>query len=392
MKTIYYKTFLLAIILAVICSVGCSKKEAEREIRIGGIFDLTGATHEICVPYADGVRKYIDYVNENGGINGRKVRLIEMDYAYMIPRAKIAYERMVKEDKVHVILGWGTGDTERLRPLIARDHIPFMSASHSSRLGIIEEASYNFLIGVTYSDQMRIVLKYILDQWKEKARKPRVAFIFNEMEFGKSPIPDGKAYAAAHGIDIVAEEIVSLDAREAKEQLLRIKEKKADYAVIQETTWAASVILKNARELGLNITFFGLNWCADEKLIALAGETAEGYIGAMPFLFTDMYIPGVAEIMEYNKRKGIDIEGYISRYIAGWTTARVMLEGIKKAGDDLSGVGIRKGLESIRDFSTGGITAPVTFTAADHKGCKKLRLGQVIRGKWQSITDYLAAD
>ena len=392
MKNLYCKTFLLAIVLAIVFSVGCSKKEAPGEIRIGGIFDLTGATHEISVPYSDGVRKYIDYVNENGGINGRKVRLIETDYAYLIPRAKMAYERMVKEDKVHVILGWGTGDTEHLRPLIARDRIPFMSASYSSRLGIIEEAPYNFIIGVTYSDQIRIVLKHILDQWKEKARKPRVAFIYSETEFGKSPIASGKVYAAAHGIDIVAEEIVPLDAREAKKQLMRIKENKADYVVIQETTWAASVILKNARELGLNITFFGLNWCADEKLIALAGEAAEGYIGTMPILFTDMHVPGVAEIMEYNKRKGIDIEGYISRYICGWATARVMLEGIKRAGDDLSGVSIKKGLESIRDFNTGGITEPVTFTATDHKGCKKLRLGQVIRGKWQSITDYIAAE
>jgi len=392
MKAICRKILLFAVMLAVVSAGGCSKKETEREIRIGGIFDLTGPTHEIGVPYADGIKRYIDYINGNGGINGRKIKLIEMDYAYLIPRAKAAYERMVKEDKVHAILGWGTGDTEHLRPLIARDRIPFMSASYSSSLGIIAEAPYNFLIGVTYSDQMRIILKYILDQWKEKARKPRVAFIYNDTEFGKSPISDGKAYAAAHGIDIVAEEIVSLDAREAKKQLLRIKEKKADYAVIQETTWAASVILKNARELGLNITLFGLNWCTDEKLIALAGEAAEGYIGAMPFLFTDMHVSGVAEIMEYNKHKGIDIEGYISRYIAGWTTARVMLEGIRMAGDDLSGTGIRKGLESIRDFNTGGITAPVTFTATDHKGCKKLRLGQVIRGKWQSITDYLSTD
>ncbi|MCG7851933.1 MAG: ABC transporter substrate-binding protein, partial [Methanosarcinaceae archaeon] len=156
---------------------GCDNKKHVNEIKVGAIFDLSGATYEISVPYADGIRRYVDYINEKGGINGRKVKLIDMDYGYLVPRAKVAYEKLVKEG-VHVILGWGTGDTEYLRPRIAEDRIPFMSASYSSKLGIIDEAPYNFLIGVTYSDQMKIVLKFILDQWKDPSRKPRVAFIY----------------------------------------------------------------------------------------------------------------------------------------------------------------------------------------------------------------------
>lgn len=387
------RTHLVLVLIALIGMVffsGCNKKPVH-EIKAGALFDLSGATYEISVPYADGIRRYVDYINEKGGINGRKVKLIDMDYGYLVPRAKVAYEKLINE-KVHVIFGWGTGDTEYLRPRIAEDRIPFMSASYSSKLGIIGEAPYNFLIGVTYSDQMKIVLKYILDQWKDPSRKPRVAFIYSDTEFGKSPIPEGRAYAASLGIEVVTEEIVSLDAREAKEQLLRIKQKKADFAILQETTWAASVILKDAKKMKIDTRFAGLNWCADEKLIALAGEASEGFIGAIPFEFTDPTIPGVARIMEYNRRKGIDIEGYILRNIQGWATAEVMLEGVRLAGDDLSGAGIKRALESMRNYSTGGITAPVTFTASDHRGCKKLKLGEVKNGRWQIMTGYLSAD
>ncbi|MBE9546678.1 MAG: ABC transporter substrate-binding protein [Proteobacteria bacterium] len=392
MKVIARTCVVLLLLSGLVILPQCQKKAEIHEVKIGGLFDLTGATHEISVPYADGIRNYIDYINEKGGINGRKVKLIEVDYGYLIPRAEAAYENFIKVEKVHAILGWGTGDTEMLRSKIAKDRIPFMSASYSSKLGIINEAPYNFLIGVTYSDQMRIALRFILDQWKDKSRRPKVAFIYSDTAFGKSPIADGYTYAASHGIDVVADEIVTLDAREAIDQLSRIKAMEADYAILQETTWAASVILKYARKLELKTRFIGLNWCADEKLIALAGEAAEGFTGTAPFIFTDVNIPGIRKILEYNRRKGVDIEGYILRHIQGWTTAEVMLEGVRRAGNDLSGSGIKKGLESIRGYNTGGITAPVTFAPSDHRGCKKLKLVRVVDGKWQLITNYIAAE
>lgn len=391
MKVIAKTCVVLLLLSGLVALLQCHKKAEFQEVKIGGLFDLTGATHEISVPYADGIRNYIAYINEKGGINGRKVKLIEVDYGYLIPRAEAAYENFINVEKVHAILGWGTGDTEVLRSKIAKDRIPFMSASYSSKLGIINEAPYNFLIGVTYSDQMRIALRFILDQWKDKSRRPKVAFIYSDTAFGKSPIADGYTYAASHGIDVVADEIVAMNAREAIDQLSRIKAREADYAILQETTWAASVILKYAKKLGLKTRFIGLNWCADEKLIALAGEAAEGFIGTAPFIFTDVNIPGISKILEHNRRKGVDIEGYILRHIQGWTTAEVMLEGVRRAGNDLSGSGIKKGLESIRGYDTGGITAPVTFTPSDHRGCKKLKLVQVVDGKWQLITDYIAA-
>jgi branched-chain amino acid transport system substrate-binding protein len=392
MKNKYSKLAFILLILLVLILSACGPKENEFEIRIGGIFDLTGATHEICVPYADGVRNYIQYKNEQGGINGKTIKLIEHDSAYIVSRAKMAYEQLVKKDKVIAILGWGTGSTEFLIPLVAKDKVPFMSASYSTNLGNIEEAPYNFLIGATYSDQIKIVLRYIKDLWDDKTRPPRVALIYNDTAFGKSPIQDGKDFAAAYGIDIVCEEIVSLDAREAKAQLLHIKQQKADFAIIQETTWAASVILKDANKLGLTTQFIGLNWCVDEKLIALAGEAAEGFIGTIPFIFTDDTIPGIVEIMNYNEKQGINIEGYILRYIQGWVTAEIMLEGIRKAGSQLSGIRIKNALESITNFSTGMITGPITFTAADHKGSKTLKLGMVKNGKWQIITDYISLE
>jgi branched-chain amino acid transport system substrate-binding protein len=387
------KKTLFAILICLCTSIisDCGRKDS-REIKIGGIFDITGATREISVAYADGIKCYIEYINKKGGINGRQVKLIDMDYGYLIPRAKTVYENLVRDHKVHAILSWGTGDTEYLRPRIASDRIPLMSASYSTKLTSLSEAPYNFLIGVTYSDQIRILLRYILESWKDNSRKPRVAFMFNETEFGRSPIPDGEAYAAKHGIEVVAKEIVSLAAREAMDQLSRIRDRRADFVIIQETTWAASVILKDARKMGIRATFMGLNWTADEKLIALAGKDSEGFIGTVPFMFTDVTAEGLKDLVECCNLKGMEIKDYMSRYIQGWATAMVMVEGIRLAGDDISGPGILKGLEKIKDFNTGGITAPVTFSESSHAGCRTLKLGRVINGKWRIISGYLSAD
>ena len=205
----------IIVVALMVCLNGCGPRIPD-VIRVGGIFDLTGATNEVGIPYADGVCDYVQYINQQGGINGRQIELIDEDYGYNIERGKELYVRLVEEEDVLIIMGWGTGDTEVLRPLIAADEIPFMSASYSEELTVIETAPYNFLIGVTYSDQMRIALRYILDNWTDTSRPPRVTFIYNDAPFGLSPIQDGRDYAAAHSVEIVDEQIISLSAIDVK--------------------------------------------------------------------------------------------------------------------------------------------------------------------------------
>ncbi len=85
-----------------------------QEIKVGGIFDLTGITADVGKPYGQGVRDGVAWVNANGGINGKKIRLIDSDYGYKIPEANATYKRLTGTDKVVMINGWGTGDTEAL--------------------------------------------------------------------------------------------------------------------------------------------------------------------------------------------------------------------------------------------------------------------------------------
>jgi branched-chain amino acid transport system substrate-binding protein len=384
---------MLALTVVGLILPACQPGASSEPIKIGGVFDLSGATSDVGVPYANGVRDYVTYLNQKGGINGRQVNLVWDYYAYDLKKAETLYNRLVKDEHVIAILGWGTGDTEKLRPWVAADKIPLMSASYSEGLAVISDAPYNFLIGVTYSDQMRIALRYISDNWKDTSRKPRVVFFYNDTAFGKSPLQAGRDYAAGHNIELVSEQIVPLNATDANAQLQAVVDAGgADFGIIQETTGATVAIVKSAGEMKLGMQFIALNWGTDEALVAKAGAASEGVLGTSPFAFPhEQNVAGVQDALAALQTMGKGDTQLNVHYLQGWTTARVMLAAVAAAGANPTGEDVHRALEGLTGFDTGGITAPLTFTATRHKGATALKLYQVKDGLWQPITDYIEA-
>ncbi|MGJ7035817.1 ABC transporter substrate-binding protein [Anoxybacillus eryuanensis] len=364
-------------------------KETGKEqgtIKIGALFDITGATGDVGTPYAEGEKAYIEYINSKGGVNGYKIELVGQDYAYKIPEAQKLYQKYKSSDKVSAILGWGTADTEALRQQVATDKIPFFSASYSENLKNIKESPYNFLTAASYSDQARSVLRWIKEN--HTGGTPKVALIYNDTAFGKSPIQDAKDFAKEIGVEIVDEQIVDLKALDATSQLLNMKKKAPDYAIIQQTWGATATILKDAKKLGIETQFIGLNWTTGEGLLPIAGDAAEGFIGVVTHAFPYEDLPGMAEVKEYLTSKGEKLEDKNQKFIQGWVTAKILVEGIKQADDPTTGEGIRQGLEKLKDLDLGGLAAPVTFTADNHAGTNQIRLAKVENGQFKVFTDY----
>ncbi|MDX1524043.1 MAG: ABC transporter substrate-binding protein, partial [Anaerolineae bacterium] len=283
----------------------------------------------------------------------------------------------------------GTGDTEALRGKIAEDEIPFMSASYSINL-VREEAPYNFLIGTSYSDQMVIALQWINEQGGTK-----VGVLHHDSPFGQSPVPDGQAYADANGMELL---MVAMPggATDLSPELTQLQSFGAEYIIIQNVSSPAALAMRNASDLGYDVQFICLNWCADEILVELAGDAAEGAIGTMPFTPPTVDVPGddvVREYVEANTDKSLEEWGV--HYAQGWYTMATMVEAIEraaKAGKEITGPNIKAELEGLSNFDTGGISAPISFTADDRRGNKALRLFQVKDGQWQQISDYIESN
>lgn len=376
---------LLAVLLAVFLLTGVG--HAQQTIKIGGIFDLTGGTGDVGAPYAVAVRDYIGYVNKQGGVNGKKIELIDTDYAYKIPQAVAAYKEMQSKGVI-AILGWGTGDTEAMAPMITRDRIPYLSASYSEHL-VFEKTPYNFITATSYSDQTRLTLKWIKDNWKDKSRGPRVALLYNDTGFGRSPIQDAEAYAKKIGVEIADKQIIGLQDLDATTQLLNMQKKNIDFAINQHTTMATSTILKDAKKLGLKTRFIGLNWTFSEKLVQMAGDAGEGFMAAMPFAFWhETKVPGVQFMHKVRKEIAGKGDAQPVNYTQGFIGAYLLVEALKKAGANPTGEGLKKVLES-NSFPMQGLSADIAYKPELRKPNVSAKLYVIRKGKIEPLTDFL---
>ena len=350
------------------------------EITVGGIFDISGPTGAVGKDYAAGGVDAAAYINANGGVDGIPIKLIPNDYAYQIPQAVSLYKKYLSVDKVFVIQGWGTGDTNALKPLINRDKVVFMSASYDGNLTDPSKTPYNFFIGSSYSDHVRMAMRYAKENGGTK-----VCFIYPDHPYGKNPIPAGKDYAKKMGLQIGPDISVGLRATDATSQLLQMKEFDPEFAWVGGTTPSTAVIIKDAAKLGLKTKFLINTWGIDETLPKLAGEAAEGrsfgFVVVRPFGYD---IPETAKIKTITGDKT-----YTLHYNKCWASMMTMLEGLKraKAAGNLTGPGLKAALESLRDFETGGITPPLTFTSEDHRPTTQCGLYTIKDGKLVLVTD-----
>ncbi len=362
------------------------------KIIIGALNDMTGATSDVGKDYALGIAEAIQYVNDNGGINGKKIKLYQFDYGYRIPEALTKYN-LFKRLKARAILGWGTGDTEALSPTVTKDKIPYVSASYSAHLTDPKKTPYNLFFATDYSTNARAAITAWFDKkWPKHKdygkRKPR--FVCSYMfasPYCSAPIKAIKDQAKMLGFEIGPDQDVSLLALDTKSQVLAMKKFKPDLVWHGNTTMSVAATLRDAYALGLGADHIVNNWGFDENLPRLAGEAAKGVMGAAVCAFYGEDVPMMKHIVAYAKKlnPGIPQNKRLIRTVQGWGAVLVLWEAMKRAdkAGDLSGHGIlKKGFETLRDFDLGIGSGPVTYTATDHRPASKVPIYEWKDGKF----------
>lgn len=374
------------LLLTLAAALAAAAAQAQ-EIRVGGIFDLTGVTSDVGKPYAQGVQDHVALINAKGGINGKKIKLIAVDYGYKIPEAVSAYKRML-EEKVIMINGWGTGDTLALKEFVNKDKIPYFSASFSGDLTDPAKTPYNFFVAPSYSDGIRAWLLWVKEDWKGKGN-PKVAFIYPDSGYGKAPIAAGRLFCKENGIDLVDEEIVPGSFQDATSQLLNMKQKGADYAYFNATTTWFAVVLKDAKKLGLTTKFGSNPYGFSESLPLVAKEAAEGVTGVTPHVPFGTDVPGMKDMVEYHKQHHPN-DTHDAMYVRGWTYVALWSEALRRAdkAGQLNPEGVKAATETISNFDLGGLTANVTYTATDHRPSTKVNIFMVKGGKLVKVKEY----
>jgi branched-chain amino acid transport system substrate-binding protein len=358
----------LGLVLAACAPESATKSDDDGPIKIGVIADLTGATGAVGTPYNEGMLGYVEWVNDQGGVDGRDIEAISKDYRYEVPEAERLYKEYVNEGVV-AIQGWGTGDSEALMSKVKADELPFMSASYAEVLTDPEQAPYNFVVAPTYSDQARVALNWIA----EDGPGSEVAMFHHDSPFGLAPVEDAEKWVADQGLDLKLKAYpMPADAANFVGLLTQANKQGAKYIIIQNVSSPAAQVAKDIDSQGLDMKIVCLNWCSDELFIDGAGAAADGHVMIQPIAPGSAAAAGNADIETFLKDKGSSLEEKGLHYAQGWYTMHVMVEGIRAAAEDgdLSGESIKEALETMGAVDTGGVvgTGEVEFSAESHRG------------------------
>ena len=359
-------------------------------IKWGVLIDLSGPTSDWGKNQVKGQLDAMRWVNENGGINGKELKLIVIDDGYKVPRGVAGYNRLVDSEKVLGLYIQSTGTTMTLLKKIVADGVATIAASFTSKFQNPEKTPFSFFVSPSYGTMGRIALKWVRMTWKDNTRKPKFCYLYPDNKYGRDILAVGKDYAQKIGVDIGPDQVINWPTKDATVQLTNMSRYNPDYAYITSTAMNGAVILKNAKALGLKTKFISNIRNFEETLITLSGGAAEGSYGVHPIAPYGADVPGMKKVIESHEKwhpgeKGTNV------YVEGWVNILSVTEALKmadKAGE-LTPEGIRNAFEQFRDFSTGGLAPPLTFTKTDHRASMAAKMYQIQNAKMVPVSDWI---
>ena len=355
-----------------------------KDIPIGHLVDFTGPTSSVGKPYGMGFIDAIKYINENGGIKGKKIKVDTVDYSYKAPRAVATYKRFKSRLKIIAVIGWGTADTEALMETVARDKIPFYSGSYAGQLtdptgqapNSFKAAPYNFFYGPSYSDACRGLLTWALKDWKEKNQNARPKFVHmgDNHPYPNAPKQACQEYAQELGFEVLSVINYTLTPGDFTAQCLTLKQLGANYAYLANSSNSTTSILKSCNIVGVETQFLTNVWGVDEPVIKASGMAANGIIYAMRTnsIWGDESkgMDLLKEVAKYSGKK----DSYKSvHYISAVCTMFYMAEAMELAmeSENFSGEGIKKAMYQKENWvpkGLEGVCLPSTWKEDDHRG------------------------
>lgn len=360
----------------------------EKAVRLGALFDLTGPTSDVGVHFADGFRDYVRWVNEHGGIrNGVKVDLAWSDYQYKPDQAVVVLKKLVEQDQVMGVSGWGTGDSILMKQQIEDYAVPYIPASFHA--GLLDAPNdWIWLIGPSYTDHMKTLLDYAKRTYTGIGT-PRVALAVHNSPYGRAPVEPAKEYGPKIGVQIMDVEEVPANVLDATSQILNMKRFAPTHIIIQNVARPSAITVRDARKLGVNAQVLGIHYIGDQLLFDLAGDAADGVVASTFVSNWFENVPGMAEVRQINAAYHPDVSVRPLHYTQGMMHAKVWIEAMKQS-ETLSHAGLQKVLENFR-MTTGGVTTPITYGKDKRKGAGGLKLlrADVKTKQFTPITDWL---
>jgi len=348
-----------------------------------------------------GSHDYVRLVNSKGGVEGHKIKLLEVDHEYKVPPAVEAYERFKKEGAVTVVL-YGTPIVYALTQKVTEDKIPGITpgfgrsdATDGTRF------PYIFPLMATYWSQATAAVKFSKDQLGGSLKGKKIAYLFFDNPAGREPIPVLEDLARLEGFQLKIF-AVPPPGVEMGAQVLDIGQRyRADFVIAHLFGRSPSVSIKELKRVGYPLRkVVSFVWGAAEADIEAAGGfgVAEGY-NAMQYAGVGSDFPVISEIREMYRKEGKEPPKEMAStvyYNRGVFWAAIAIEAVRnavKAKPDgrVTGADVKVGLEKVKGFTLGGLLPPLEITPLDHEGGGWVQIWQARGGKFVKATDWYKA-
>src|ERR1700719_2229340 len=377
---------------------GTATAQQKGEILIGTQCDRTGPTQIVGIRLCPAVQDYVNLLNSKGGVEGFKIVAPEIDNEYKVPPAVEAYERQKQQGAVSMML-YGTPQVQALNQKLQEDKIPATSPG----FGISASADgsrfpYLFPVAATYWSQGAAAIQFIKDKSGGSLKGKKIAYVYYDNPAGHEPLPILEDLQKMEGFELRSF-AVPPPGVEMGAQVLDITQRyQPDFVIDHLFGRSPSVAIKEYKRAGYPLSkVIGLVWASAEADIQAAGgwQAAEGY-HTLQFAGAGDDYPVRQEIKAMYKAQGKEPPNEVEDtviYNRGLLVAAVHVEAIRNAikangGQKPTAEQVKKGFESIHDFSLGGLVPPLEVNATDHEGGGWVQVFQVKGGKLVKETDF----
>ncbi len=360
----------------------------DTEVTVGMTTPLSGPA-ALWGTTALGAKAWADYINDQGGVHGRKIKVIMKDDGYNPARAMANLTEMKGQVfAVNALLG--TAIINATKDFFAENKIPLINAYADVRIWAKypkDKLKYVFIGYPDYENEAEYLTTYAIQHLGAK----KIALFYQNDDYGKMAMAGvnlglKKLSGQASLVGTVPYEVTE---RALATQAQKLKETGADTLIMYPTMTHGALILKEMAKLGYKPKVLVTFTLGDPIMYKIAGpEVWEGVYPASP---ANSGVPGEKEVdrvIEILKKYDPKLAGKEYLAVFGATSMMYLVEGLKNAGRNLTPETMIKGMEMIKNWKPEGIGAPVTFTPDRHHGVNGSRVMRAEKGKHVPITDY----
>lgn len=336
-------------------------------ITVGVIHDATGPNASSQAPYIAGIKNYIKMINDNGGVNGRKIEVKVEDDQSKVDKALAGFTKLV-QDGVFALAGQAGGSQSAALDVEIKDEKipvwgPFQTTTQQSQ----NPYFFNFNLG--YDAMAKLWLARVADLQKGKPEKAKVAFFGIDIVSGHELGDYLKNFAPTYNVEIVQQEFFPATTTELSAQITKLKQSGANYVCLLSSTNIFIAYLRDAARLGAsNITALGSTGALSPAIFETAGKEATANFSGLQSFSPYNDGAGQQELKAWAEKNNVSADIYAQlTYTQAWTSTKLLVETLKKAGKNLTRENFIKAAENIQNFDTGGLMASsVSFDAKNH--------------------------